>query len=26
MGVLHIAVFVIVCEAFLKMEPHMDFF
>ena len=26
MGVLHIAVFITVCEAFLKMEPHGDFF
>ena len=26
MGVLHIAGFVTVCEAFLGMEPHMDFF
>ena len=26
MGVLHIAGFVIVCEAFLGMEPHVDFF
>ena len=25
-GVLHIAGFVIVCEAFLVMEPHVDFF
>lgn len=25
-GVLHIAGFVIVCEAFLGMEPHADFF
>ena len=25
-GVLHIAGFVTVCEAFLGMEPHMDFF
>ena len=26
MGVLHIAGFVTVCEAFLGIEPHMDFF
>ena len=26
MGVLHITVFVTVCEAFLGMEPHVDFF
>ena len=26
MGVLHIAGFVIVCEAFLGMEPHVDLF
>ena len=26
MGVLHIADFVIICEAFLGMEPHVDFF
>ena len=26
MGVLHIADFVTVCEAFLRMEPHVDFF
>ena len=26
MGVLHIAGFVIVCEAFLGMEPHADLF
>ena len=26
MGVLHIAGFVTVCEAFLGMEPHVDFF
>ena len=26
MGVLHIAGFVTVCEAFLGMEPHADFF
>ena len=25
-GVLHIAGFVTVCEAFLRMEPHVDFF
>ena len=25
-GVLHIAGFVTVCEAFLGMEPHVDFF
>ena len=25
-GVLHITGFVIVCEAFLGMEPHVDFF
>ena len=25
MGVLHIAGFVTVCEAFLRMEPHADF-
>jgi len=25
-GVLHIAGFVIMCEAFLGMEPHVDFF
>ena len=25
-GVLHIAGFVTVCEAFLRMEPHADFF
>ena len=25
-GVLHIAVFVTVCEAFLGMEPHVDLF
>ena len=25
-GVLHIAGFVTVCEAFLEMEPHVDFF
>ena len=25
-GVLHIAGFITVCEAFLGMEPHMDFF
>ena len=25
-GVLHIANFVIVCEAFFRMEPHVDFF
>ena len=25
-GVLHIACFVTVCEAFLGMEPHVDFF
>ena len=25
-GVLHIAGFIIVCEAFLGMEPHMDLF
>ena len=25
-GVLHIADFVTVCEAFLRMEPHADFF
>ena len=25
-GVLHITGFVTVCEAFLGMEPHMDFF
>ena len=25
-GVLHIAGFVTVCEAFLGMEPHMDLF
>jgi len=25
-GVLHIASFVTVCEAFLGMEPHVDFF
>ena len=25
-GVLHITDFVTVCEAFLGMEPHMDFF
>ena len=25
-GVLHIASFITVCEAFLKMEPHMDLF
>ena len=26
MGVLHIAGFVTVYEAFLRMEPHVDFF
>ena len=26
MGVLHIAGFVTVCEAFLRMEPHADLF
>ena len=26
MGVLHIAGFVTVCEAFLRMEPHVDLF
>ena len=26
MGVLHIAGFITVCEAFLGMEPHVDFF
>ena len=26
MGVLHIAGFITVCEAFLGMEPHADFF
>ena len=26
MGVLHIAGFVTIYEAFLRMEPHMDFF
>jgi len=26
MGVLHITGFVTICEAFLGMEPHMDFF
>ena len=26
MGVLHIAGFIIICEAFLGMEPHADFF
>jgi len=26
MGVLHIAGFVTVCEAFLRMEPHTDLF
>ena len=26
MGVLHIAGFVTLCEAFLGMEPHVDFF
>ena len=26
MGVLHIAGFVTVCEAFLGMEPYVDFF
>ena len=26
MGVLHIASFITVCEAFLGMEPHVDFF
>ena len=26
MGVLHIAGFVIICEAFLRMEPHADLF
>ena len=26
MGVLHITSFVTVCEAFLRMEPHVDFF
>jgi len=25
-GVLHVAGFITVCEAFLKMEPHMDLF
>ena len=25
-GVLHIAGFITVCEAFLEMEPHMDLF
>ena len=25
-GVLHIIIFVTVCEAFLRMEPHVDFF
>ena len=25
-GVLHIAGFVTVCEAFLEMDPHADFF
>ena len=25
-GVLHIAGFITVCEAFLRMEPHVDFF
>ena len=25
-GVLHITGFVTVCEAFLRMEPHVDFF
>ena len=25
-GVLHIAGFITVCEAFLGMEPHVDFF
>ena len=25
-GVLHIAGFITVCEAFLEMEPHVDFF
>ena len=26
MGVLHIVGFITVCEAFLRMEPHVDFF
>ena len=26
MGVLHIAGFVTVCEAFIRMEPYADFF
>ena len=26
MGVLHITSFITVCEAFLGMEPHVDFF
>jgi len=25
-GVLHITGFITVCEAFLRMEPHVDFF
>jgi len=25
-GVLHVACFVTMCEAFLEMEPHVDFF
>ena len=25
-GVLHVASFVIVCESFLRMEPHVNFF
>ena len=26
MGVLHIVGFITICEAFLGMEPHVDFF